>query len=278
MRAGPLSNQKIIDLLNSSFVPVYTVNEDYSRKGSAPEEEKKLRDSIFKQGHELKLSVGTVHVYLLDPQGRLVDSMHVAEAARPARLLEKLEQTVDRLKVAAGPPVVPPKPQAARPACEKEGLALHLVARSLDGKGAWSEFPVENWIVLTPPEAKRLLPPGKKAKVGDRWPLDPEVSERILTWFYPATENNDPSKNQFTEKELLGEVVSVSNKKVEVRLHGKIKMAHWFYHKADDKSVEASIVGFMDLDPARQQISTFRLVTEKATYGGGQFAVAVQNK
>jgi hypothetical protein len=31
MRAGPLSNSEVIALLNSSFVPVYAVNEDYSR-------------------------------------------------------------------------------------------------------------------------------------------------------------------------------------------------------------------------------------------------------
>ena len=33
MRAGPLSNKKVIDLLNAHFVPVYTVNEDYARLG-----------------------------------------------------------------------------------------------------------------------------------------------------------------------------------------------------------------------------------------------------
>ena len=31
---------EVIALLNSSFVPVYAVNEDYSRNGAAPAEEK----------------------------------------------------------------------------------------------------------------------------------------------------------------------------------------------------------------------------------------------
>ena len=31
MRAGPLSNSKVIALLNRCFVPVYTVNEEYAR-------------------------------------------------------------------------------------------------------------------------------------------------------------------------------------------------------------------------------------------------------
>jgi hypothetical protein len=82
MRAGPLSNTKVIELLNGYFVPVYAVNEDYATKGSAPLEEKAERDRIFQEGHALKLSVGSVHVYVLRPDGRLLDSMHVATATR----------------------------------------------------------------------------------------------------------------------------------------------------------------------------------------------------
>ena len=58
MRAGPLSNTKVIDILNRFFVPVYTVNEDYAPKGPAPAEEKAERESIFKQGYERHWSVG----------------------------------------------------------------------------------------------------------------------------------------------------------------------------------------------------------------------------
>ena len=35
MRAGPLSNDKVISLLNAYYVPVFISNEDYDEKGQA---------------------------------------------------------------------------------------------------------------------------------------------------------------------------------------------------------------------------------------------------
>src|ERR1043166_6067229 len=157
MRAGPLSNSGVIALLNSSFVPVYAVNEDYSRNGAAPAEEKAELDRIFKEGYTQKRSVGTVHVYVLRPDGQFFDSMHVAEAAKSEKLLALLHKAVAELKTVPGQPVVPPAPQSCPPVCDKDALMLRLVARSLDGRGAWSEFPVEDWIVLSAVEVKKLL-------------------------------------------------------------------------------------------------------------------------
>jgi len=98
MRAGPLSNSKIIALLNRSFVPVYAVNEDYAPKGPAPAEEKAERERIFKEGYEHHWSVGTVHVYVLRPDGHLFGTLHVAEAAHGENLLALLEKAVGELQ------------------------------------------------------------------------------------------------------------------------------------------------------------------------------------
>src|SRR6267143_357481 len=98
MRAGPLSNSKVIELLNRFFVPVYTVNEEYTSKGSAPAEDKAERERIFREGYEHHWSVGTVHVYVLRPDGHLFGTLHVAEAARTKTLLGLLEKAVAELK------------------------------------------------------------------------------------------------------------------------------------------------------------------------------------
>src|SRR5947209_1065346 len=137
MRAGPLSNSKVIALLNSSFVPVYTVNEDYAAKGSAFPAEKVERERVFKEGYAQHRSVGTVHVYVLRPDGHLFDTLHVAEAARAEKLLVLLNRAVAELKPASGQPLVPPTSQSCQPDCDKDSVVLHLVARSLDGRGAW---------------------------------------------------------------------------------------------------------------------------------------------
>src|SRR5688500_2663982 len=181
MRAGPLSNKKVIDLLNSYFVPVYTVNEDYSRKGPAPKEEKEERDRIFKAGHAAKKSVGSVHVYILKPSGEFFDSMHVAEAAKSKKLIAMLERSASELKIASGRPVVKPQPQSQQPAGEGGSLTLHVTARWLYGKVAWSEFPVENWVVFSPAEQRDLLDQRDKVKTGDTWTIPAELSQSLFT-------------------------------------------------------------------------------------------------
>jgi hypothetical protein len=276
MRAGPLSNKRVIDLLNSYFVPVYTVNEDYSRKGSAPKEEKEERERIFKAGHAAKKSVGSVHVYVLSPSGEFFDSMHVAEAAKPKKLIEMLERTASELKIAAGKPVVAPQPQSQRPACDDGDLTLHLTARSLDGKGAWSEFPVENWVVLSTSEQAQFLGNEVALKPGDSWTIPAELSQKLLRHFYPATENNDVTKNKFLEQKLVATVVSVDGKRARARVTGNFRMEHSFYHKPDGKIAEGTVVGYVDFDPAGRRIEDLQLVTDKAAYGGGTFAIAVR--
>ena len=263
MRAGPLSNTNIITLLNQYFVPVYVVNEDHAKKGCGPPEEKAELQRIFKEGYAAKKSVGSVHVYVLNPNGKLIDSMHVAEAAKPKVLTAMLQKTVTELKLRPSLPVAKVRPQSAPPAHDEGSLLLHLVSRSIDGKGAWSDFPVENWVVLTAEDQKALL-----AEQPDQG-----VLKKILTHFYPATENNDVSKNRFED-------LSATAKRAgsRVQLSGTFKMAHSFYHKDDGKAVEADFIGFAEPDPARGGIKGFQMTTRDARYNGGKFAVAVRSE
>src|SRR3954470_18356048 len=117
MRAGPLADAQVIALLNRYFVPVYLSNEDYADAGPAPAEEKAQKRRIFREAAGAGLSVGTVHAYLLTPDGgHPVDSLHVAEAAKAARLVAMPRRAVDRFRPAPGKPVVEPAAQSAPPA------------------------------------------------------------------------------------------------------------------------------------------------------------------
>jgi len=276
MRAGPLSNSKVIELLNRSFVSVYTVNEEYAPGGSAPAEEKMERERIFKEGYERHWSVGTVHVYVLRPDGHLFGTLHVAEAARAPKLSALLEKAVAELKPTSGQPIVLPAPQSHQPECEKDSVPLHLVARSLDGRGAWNEFPVENWIVLSRDDVNRFLAP-ETFLPGTTWEIDRAVATKLLTHFYPATENNNVSKNRFDRQSLKATVVGINEGSARARLEGDMKMEHWFYHQPDGKFVEATVIGFVDFDSAKKEIRALRLVTDEATYGGGKFAIGLRS-
>src|SRR2546429_1126636 len=276
MRAGPLSNSTVISLLNGYFVPVYGVNEDYRDRGAQPPEEKAEYNRIYKEALAAKLSAGTVHVYILSPDGHAIDSLHVATAAKTERLIDLLERTIKKLKVRQGQALVAPAPQSAPPKCASDSLVLHLTSRSLDGRGAWSDFPVEDWIVLDRKEWEKLLP-RSQVQVGDSWEVDKRISARLLTRFYPPTENNDVSKNRFERRSLNVEIVSFQNGITRARIEGNLKMQHSFYHREDGKVVEATVVGFMDFELPTRRIRSLQLVTDKASYGGGTFAVAVRS-
>src|SRR5262245_44698080 len=189
MRAGPLSRPQVIDLLNSSFVPVFAVNEDYRDDGPAPEAEKAEYRRIYREALAAKLSAGTVHAYVVDPDGHPIDSLHVADAAQPDRLLAMLRRAIRAKELTPGPTLVRPRSLSAPPAAAPGSLVLHLTARG-HGK-SWDGFPSENWIVLGPDHVGGLLP--AEPRPGSDWDVREDVATAILTHFYPQTENNDVS-------------------------------------------------------------------------------------
>lgn len=274
MRTGPFSSTTVIERLNAHFVPVYVVNEDYADDGPAPPEEKAERNRIYRESLAAGMSTGTVHVYIIDPEGRPMATLHVAEAAKTKTLLALLDRVIAELKVAAGEPLVAPRPQSSPPQHEPGSLVLHLAARGLDGRGSW-DGTAENWIVYTPAEVERLLP-AVPLEPGLTWNPDARLVERLLRYVYPVTENNDPAKNEIEQQKLTARVLSVEEAVCRVRLDGRLRMRHDFYHKPDGKVVEASLVGLLEFDPRTRRIERLQVVTREATYAGGTFGVAVR--
>src|SRR5690242_15747468 len=148
MRTGPFSSPEVIEKLNSSFVPVYAVNEDYRDKGPAPAEEKGEYTRIYREALAKKFSAGTVHVYVLNPAGEVIGTRHVADAAKTKELLAFLDELTAKLGTKPGKPVVEPRPQSVPPKHGDGALVLHLAARGLGGGGSWGGT-AENWVVYT---------------------------------------------------------------------------------------------------------------------------------
>src|SRR5262249_32295445 len=139
MGAGPRSSPKVIDLLNGALVPVFAVNEDYRDDGPTPDEEKAEYRRICRAPLEAKLSAGMVHAYVLAPAGHPIDSLHVADAARPDRLVAMLERVIRERKRTSGPTLVRPRSLSTPPPGPPGSLVLHLTAR---GRGnSWDGFP-----------------------------------------------------------------------------------------------------------------------------------------
>src|SRR5688572_9971826 len=131
MRAGPLSSPRVVELLNSRFVPVYTSNEDYARRGVLPDDEVAEWSRIYRSTLDDGLSAGSVHVYIVAPDGKPLGSLHVAEAAQLEKLIALLERTSSGTP--HGKALVPPRPQSYPAATEDGSLVLHLIARGKKG-------------------------------------------------------------------------------------------------------------------------------------------------
>jgi hypothetical protein len=276
MRTGPFSDMKVIDLLNACFVPVYAVNEDYRAKGVVAKDEQAEYVRIYREALAKKFSAGTVHVYVLNPQGDVIGTRHVAEAAKTKELLAFLEGVVAKLGTRSGKLLVEPKAQSTPPPHPKGSLVLHLAARGLGGGGSW-DGTAENWLVYTPAEAKKLLPAGLVTP-RTAWGLDSRLAARLLVHVYPVTENNDPAKNGIRRQDIHGKVIGVKDGVAFARLDGRLVMRHDFYHKPDGQVVETRLLGYLTFEPATGKMRSLRLVTDGATYGGGKFGVAVRSE
>jgi hypothetical protein len=277
----------VIETLNRYFVPVYASNEEYrdekGKAGSAPPDERKEYQRIYREALDKKLSAGSVHAYVLSPDGHAIDSLHVADAATGEKLLNMLRRTVDKLGVKPGETLVKPKLQSACPIKPDDGsLVLHLTARAEGTNPAdnsWHAYPSEDWIVLAPADQAKLLPTEKDVKPGTAWEIDRDVATQILTHFYPQTENNDVSKNRIDRISLKATALSVRpDGRVRARLDGILRMQHPFYHKETPDMVDAAVVGYMDFQPGSGRVKTLKLATEKAVYQNRKFDAVVASE
>jgi hypothetical protein len=261
-------------LLNRSFVCVYTVNEEYFTKdGAAPPEERAALQRIRQEGYARKLSVGTVHAYVLTPDGHTHDSLHVANAAQTVKLLTMLERAVEHFKPAPGGPIVAPVAQSAPPPAPADAVTLHLISRA-DDRGSWGQFPAENWIVLRREDWSRLLPRGGVSP-GQTWELDRGVTAKILTYFYPQTENNDARTDRIQAHSLRAKTLTIQDRVVTARIDGFVRMEHVFYPgRKNPQPLEADVVGVLIFSPEEPPI--LELATTRAIHGKRSFKVAVR--
>ena len=270
-------------------MPVYLSNEDLRGDGPASPEERKEVQRINHETLKAKRSAGTVHVFIIAPDGSAFDSMHVAEATKVEKLTAMLESCIERLGVKPGEPIVSATPQSVAPRAGPGELVLHVVARNAVKQGQeliatkpklgetrsgnWGAYPAQNWVVLSAKEVSGLL-----ARAGDKsWEIDPVVAERFLTYFYPSTENNDIKKNRIEQLQLKATRESVQGGITRARLEGKLVMKHSFYHKDDGNTVTATVAGYVDFDEAGKQVRRLRLVTDEASYASRPFGVVLHS-
>jgi len=225
-----------------------------------------------------KMETGMVRIYILGPDGAAIGTPEVIGGPEVQNVLRVfLEQIVSQLHTQPGSPVAKLHPQSLPPQVDLSSTVFHLVARG-SNVGSWRDFPAENWIVLDHIESNALLPPGG-ANLNTSWEVVPEVANKLLSWFYPQTEDTSrTNRSKIIRETLRMTVVTLDRGMARARIEGSVRMVHSFYPGRDSgETVEAKLLGFMDFNPAERRIQRLRLVTEKAMYNDELFDAALRS-
>lgn len=249
---------------------MFISNEDYyGDTATAPKEERAELERLHREGQAAKMSTGSVHTWLLSPDGKLHESQHIAEAAKPGKLLASLEAMKTTYSPRAGKPVVPPAALSRPRKLPPGSVAVHVTARR-EARGSWGEFPGENWPVFNAEEWKSLVtvPAGKKP--GDSWQLDTGLTRRILNHFHPQTEDcSDKDRNDLQTATITARL----EKDAAISLTGQVKLRRSFYPgRKDLTECSAGIEGF--IRDGRMTLATL----DDARFGKEKFFAAAIGK
>jgi len=271
MRTGPFAMDNVIRMLNNSYVSLYVADEDFDSKGKLPEDEKAEIRRIVNEAHEAKMRVGSVCIYIAGPDGKILDGLKVPQLYEPVQnTVDLLQRNIDKLKVKEGKPLVKPIPQSVPPKAEADALVLHVAVREDNQKQSWQSYPAENWLTFSKAEWSTFLP----AAGAKSYEVDAAIAKKLLTHFYPGTEDTHSDqidRNVVETATIQAKVLSLS----QIRLEGTLKMRRPFYPGHPEHQpvpVEATALGFLEIDGAR--IKGFKMATEKASFGKKGFGAA----
>ena len=133
MRAGPLSDAKVINLLNSSFVPVHLLIKDYEEGGKASRKEKLEFARVCGDVSDAKKGVA----FIVDPNGQVIETLISSPAITTDRVLSVLQNAAATIRTVPGKTLGEPVPQGAA-AGRRRRWACTSSRRSVltqDGKG-----------------------------------------------------------------------------------------------------------------------------------------------
>jgi hypothetical protein len=189
--------------------------------------------------------------------------------------LGALGRAIDEFKPKPGPPVVLPGPQSVPPTASPDCVTLHLVSRG-DDRGSWGAVPAENWIVLTQEDWSKMIPT-TAVTPGQAWELDRDVTAKILTYFYPQTENNNASIQRIEEQRLTAKVLTINEGVVTARVDGFVTMKHApIPGRTDARPIRADVAGLLTFTPGKPP--ALQLATTRAVHGTRPFKVAVRTE
>src|SRR5437899_268639 len=135
MRVSSLSDERVITLISTYFVPVWHSRDGYQLAEPSPEERAELL-RIDRDRSRRGLKGGTVCVFLLAPDGAVAATQPVQQACKAEDLVPFLETFIRDARLRPRDPAAVQGTRAgaraARPKTDKSDLVLHTWTRADD--------------------------------------------------------------------------------------------------------------------------------------------------
>jgi hypothetical protein len=262
MRVSSLSDERVLRLLARSFVSVWLSRDHYQMAPPSKAEADELArlDRARAAG---KMLGGTVCVFAVAPDGRLLATLPVQQASRPEGLLAFLEKIVAEQKPAPRPAGRGPAVAEALPRPLAAGtVRLSIWARYAGGpnRGLGSDH-----LVLSKTEWSAFVPTGK-ARVGASWKVDEKVTNKLFQLCYPPGPHYQARDCKVVTGQLDAKVVASSAAEVRIELKGQMGLRYPYRGEANDGRVSATLFGIVRYDPRRGAITSLRLASDEASY------------
>jgi hypothetical protein len=265
MRASSLSDPEVIGFVAQYFVPLDLGTRSRSKPATAAESAERLR--IFQAAEKAGLEAGTVCIYVLAPDGAVLESLMVHQAVEKRKLLPVLKRALEKCPVqprsreaiAASRMASPGLPQLA----DRDGLRLRVLTRFLaeDNGGT-----AENWAELSAADRAAFAPPAG-AKQWQSWDIPAAVANKLYVHCFPPVSDFSSQTSEVRTANLKATLIGVRPGLAQLEFGGSLDMLHREANNALPPSgVALKIVGVGTYDTARKQLLSLHLISTQATY------------
>ncbi len=264
MRTSSFSNAEVVSTVSQYFVPVWLSNDDYGQ-AKKPQAERDELTRIKQITTKKKLVNGDVNVFLVDPEGDVIDTLIVAKAMEPQNLLPLLKKVVTEKGLKNRDPAsvtASAAPSVAVPASTQPGgILLHVFTRYLP---PGEQGNTDDFVELTTEDYSSLVPRAE-AKVGDVWDIAKAVTDKVFPFCFPAVCHYDAKASKIKDANLKATVTAVTSSEVQITLTGNLDMDHSRDGNIDGR-VTAKLLGLVRYDTTKKSITSIQIASQDAEY------------
>jgi hypothetical protein len=264
MRVSSLSDVRVISLLTKYFVPAWVSRDDYQLDPRSKAEQAEL-ERIDRERHKRGLQGGTVCVFVLDPDGRVLATLPVQLAYKSENLLIFLTKIIvdnkltprnpEAIRASVAPPaLVKPKTEGGR--------IIHVWTRCDQGANRGLS---NDRVELAAAECQAFAP-AADARPGTSWRIPDEIARKLFQYCYPPGPIWRAKDCKVRSGTLTATLVTGSAEEARIRLDGEMELLFPYTGKPSDGRITAHFVGLAHWGAKSQALLSLAMVSDRADY------------